>query len=234
MRGGHVMYRRGPVCILEMYNPHHFTRQHGFHQRLPSTPSHPSIISFDASFLYRPWLSLTRINSGAGFHVLNNCALIENQSSESENFKFKAQADGSGKGKSLPTVAKAPSRLRKWDTSKDCLNSQEQPVPKMLKVTTPVPRSANVRSVHPLNILESAEDIGSNRERISSAIVPVDNLGSIKQVIQERCQTRATEVEHNFACTWSEDGANHTTIKSPTGSIDPPCDALNDLSIFLV
>ncbi|CAK9141694.1 unnamed protein product [Ilex paraguariensis] len=129
--------------------------------------------------------------------------------SESENFKFKTQADGSGKGKSLPTVAKAPSRLRKWDTSKDCLNSQEQPAPNMLKVTTPVSRSANVRSVHPLNIPESTE------------------------VIQERCQTRATEVEHNLACTRSEDGANHTTIKSPTGRVDPSCDALNDLSTFL-
>ncbi|CAK9151893.1 unnamed protein product [Ilex paraguariensis] len=38
MRGGHVMYRRGPVCILEMYNPPHFARQHGFHQRLPTFP----------------------------------------------------------------------------------------------------------------------------------------------------------------------------------------------------
>ncbi|CAK9136586.1 unnamed protein product [Ilex paraguariensis] len=77
--------------------------------------------------------------------------------SESENFKFKAQTDGSGKRKSLPTVAKAHSRLRKRDTLKDCLNSQEQPALKMLKVTTPVSRSANVRSVHPLNIPESAE-----------------------------------------------------------------------------
>ncbi|CAK9149760.1 unnamed protein product, partial [Ilex paraguariensis] len=93
------------------------------------------------------------------FHVLNNYARIENQcdssynnrwkydvlphqddidcktllASESENFKFKAQADGLGKGKSLPTVAKAPSHLRKRDTSKDCLNSQEQPALKMLK-----------------------------------------------------------------------------------------------------
>ncbi|CAK9179646.1 unnamed protein product [Ilex paraguariensis] len=58
----------------------------------------------------------------------------------------------------------------------------------MLKVTTPISRSANVRSVHPLNIPESAE---------------------------------------------SEDGANHTTIKSPTGRVDPSCDALNDLSTFL-
>ncbi|CAK9165178.1 unnamed protein product [Ilex paraguariensis] len=117
---------------------------------------------------------------------------------ESENFKFKAQVDKSGKGKSLPTVAKAPLRLRKWDTSKDCLNSQEQLALKMLKVTTPVSRSANVRSVHPLNISESTrvsssnecdhallssrmskgifkkQDIGLNRGRIPSAIVPVD------------------------------------------------------------
>ncbi|CAK9163212.1 unnamed protein product [Ilex paraguariensis] len=127
----------------------------------------------------------------------------------------------------------------------------------MLKVTTPVSRSTNVRYVHPLNIPKSAEvsssnesdhallssrmtkgifkkqDIGSNRGRILSVIVPVDNLGSIKQVIQERCQTRATEAEHNLTCTWTEDGANHTTIKSPTGKIDPSCDALNDLSNFL-
>ena len=241
------------------------------------------IISFDASFLYQSWLSLTRINSGAGFHVFNNCARIENQcdssynnwwkddvlphldnincktllASESENFKFKAQADGLGKGKSLPTVAKAPSRLRKRDTSKDCLNPREQPVPKMLKVTTPVSRSANVRSVHPLNIPESAEvsssnesdhallsshmskgvfkkqDIGSNHGRIPNTIVSVNNPSSTKQTIQERCQTRVTEAEHNLACAWSEDGANHTTTKSPIGRVDPSCNALNDLSTFL-
>ncbi|CAK9144948.1 unnamed protein product, partial [Ilex paraguariensis] len=218
-----------------MYNPHRFARHHGFHQKLSGTPLHPSIISFDASFLYRAWLSLTRINSGAGFHVLNNYARIENRydnsynnwwkydvlphlddincktllASESENFKFKAQANGSGKGKSLPIVAKTPSRLRKWDTSKNCLNSQEQLAPKMLKVTTPISRSANVRFVHPLNFPESAE------------------------VIQERCQTRAIEAEHNLACTRIEDGANHTTIKSLTGRVDPSCDALNNLSTFL-
>ncbi|CAK9161693.1 unnamed protein product, partial [Ilex paraguariensis] len=133
-------------------------------------------------------LSLTKINSGAGFHVLNNFARIENRcdssynnwwkdevlphldgincktllASESENFKFIAQASGLRKGKFLPIVAKAPSRLRKWDTSKDCLNSQKQPVPKMLKVTTPISRSANVQFVHPLNILESAEVSSSN------------------------------------------------------------------------
>ncbi|CAK9153579.1 unnamed protein product [Ilex paraguariensis] len=79
----------------------------------------------------------------------------------------------------------------------------------MLKVTTPVSRSVNVRFVHPLNIPESAE------------------------VIQQRCQTRAIEAEHNLACARSEDGANHTTIKSPTGRVDPSCDALNDLSTLL-
>ncbi|CAK9133317.1 unnamed protein product, partial [Ilex paraguariensis] len=63
--------------------------------------------------------------------------------SESENFKFKAQADGLEKGKALLTVPKAPPRLRKWENSKDCLNPQEQPIAKMLKVTTPVSRSAN-------------------------------------------------------------------------------------------
>ncbi|CAK9174886.1 unnamed protein product [Ilex paraguariensis] len=194
-------------------------------------------------------MSLTRINSGAGFHVLNNYTRIKNWcdssynnwwkydifphlddincktllASEYENFKFKARVDGSRKGKSLPTVAKAPSRLRKRETSKHCLNSQEQQVPKMLKVTTPVSRSANVRSVHPLNILESAKvsssnesdhafllsriskgifkkhDIGSNHGRISSTIVPVDNPGSTKQTVQERCQTRATKAEYNLA-----------------------------------
>ncbi|CAK9157864.1 unnamed protein product [Ilex paraguariensis] len=138
-----------------------------------------------------------------------------------------------GKGKSLPIVAKAPSSLRKRDTSKDCLNSQEQPVPKMLKVTTPVSRSANVRFVHPLNIPESTEDIGSNCGRIPSAIVPVDNLGFTKQALQERCQIRATEAEHNLACVRLEDGANHSTIKSLTSRVDPSCDALNDLSNFL-
>ncbi|CAK9179654.1 unnamed protein product, partial [Ilex paraguariensis] len=81
----------------------------------------------------------------------------------------------------------------------------KQPTPKMLKATTPTSRSANVRFVHPLNISESAKvsssneydhallsarmsksifkkhDIGSNRGRIPSTIVPVDNLSSIKQ-----------------------------------------------------
>ncbi|CAK9133189.1 unnamed protein product, partial [Ilex paraguariensis] len=103
----------------------------------------------------------------------------------------------------------------------------------MLKVTTPISRSANVRSVHPLNIPESVEDICLNRGRIPSTIVPVDNPGSTKQTIQERCQTRATEGEHNLACVRLEDGANHTTTKSHTRRVDPSCNALNDLSTFL-
>ncbi|CAK9158767.1 unnamed protein product [Ilex paraguariensis] len=134
---------------------------------------------------------------------------IPHRFARQHEFHQRLLADGLGKGKSLPTVAKAPSSLRKRDTSKDCLNSQEQPVPKMLKVTTPVSRSANVRLVHPLNIPESTE------------------------ALQERCQTRATEAEHNLACVRLEDGANHSTIKSLTSRVDPSCDALNDLSNFL-
>ncbi|CAK9148804.1 unnamed protein product [Ilex paraguariensis] len=77
------------------------------------------------------------------------------------------------------------------------------------------------------------QDIGSNRGSIPSTIVLVDNLGYTKQTIQEKCQTRATEAEHNLAYARSEDGANHTTTKSPTSRVDPSCDALNDLSSFL-
>ncbi|CAK9154216.1 unnamed protein product [Ilex paraguariensis] len=114
-----------------------------------------------------------------------------------DNDRTMSILSGSGKGKSLPTVAKAPSHLRKRGTSKDYLNPRGQPVPKMLKVTTPVSRSTSVRSVYPLNIPESDE------------------------TSQERCQTRATEVEHNLACARSEYGANHTTTKSPTGRVNP-------------
>ncbi|CAK9171303.1 unnamed protein product, partial [Ilex paraguariensis] len=142
-------------------------------------------------------------------------------------------------------MPKAPLRFRKRDNSKDCSNPQKETVPKMLKVTTPVSRSTNVQSAHPLNIPESTKvsssnesdhtllssrmsmgvfkkhDIGLNRGRIPSTIVPVDNRGSTKQTIQERFQTRVIEAEHNLACAWSEDGANHTTRKSPTGRVDP-------------
>ncbi|CAK9133318.1 unnamed protein product, partial [Ilex paraguariensis] len=61
------------------------------------------------------------------------------------------------------------------------------------------------------------QDIDSNHGRISSTIVSVKNPGSTKQTIQERCQTRVIEAEHNLACARSKDGANHTTTKSPTG-----------------
>ncbi|CAK9147797.1 unnamed protein product, partial [Ilex paraguariensis] len=154
-----------------------------------------------------------------------NCKTL--LASESKNFKFKAQADGLGKGKSFPIVAKTSSRLRKWDTSKDCLNPQEQPVPKMLKVTTPVSRSANVRSVHPLNIQSLLKWVRQTNLIIHSF------HPACPRTIQERCQTRATEAEHNLACARSENGANYTTTKSPTGRVDPSCDALNDLSTFL-
>ncbi|CAK9167822.1 unnamed protein product [Ilex paraguariensis] len=140
---------------------------------------------------------------------------------------------------------------------KGLFESPKQPVPKMLMVTTPVSRLANVRYAHPLNIPDSAEvsssnefdhallsshmskdvfkkqDIGSNRGRIPSTIVPVNNPGSTKQIIQDRCQTRVTEAKHNLAYARSEDGANHTTIKSPTSRVNPSCNTLNDLSTFL-
>ncbi|CAK9156934.1 unnamed protein product, partial [Ilex paraguariensis] len=183
-----------------------------------------------------------RINSEARFHVLNNCASIENRcdssynnwwkddilshlddincktllANESENFKFKAQANGLGKGKSLPTVAKASSHIPE---SAEVSSSNESD-------------HALLSSCISKGIFKK-QDIGSNCGSIPSTIVPVDSLGSTKQTIQERCQTRATEAEHNLACARSEDGANHTTTKSPTSRVNPSCDALNDLSSFL-
>ncbi|CAK9184781.1 unnamed protein product [Ilex paraguariensis] len=53
-------------------------------------------------------------------------------------------------------------------------------------------------------------------------------IGSEDVEVQERCQTRATKAEYNLACAVPEDGANHTTTKSPTAF--PPLQDLATLN----
>lgn len=65
-RPGYLSYRRRSSCILTMYNPHRFARQHSFLQLHPGTP-HKHSIPMDAQFMYNCWLSLTRTGSQEQF-----------------------------------------------------------------------------------------------------------------------------------------------------------------------